>query len=279
MSARLDSGAEAIILRESTVSGQETTIIFGNGETAQSNERAKIGTLEALVWQDRDLNEDLVSINPLLDIGFNLTMGPSSGTLTNQRSAHTIHVRREGARWSIDLEDLAKVTSDIPDVENHAAAAQLVQANAVLNTEPSSVKEKIILLHERMDHAHTEAMCTAIGGDSPAWLHCDVTPAQVRRIMKKYRCLICHLAKRPRPSISPSSGDRRDIPAGHCISGDIVPVSPPAHDGSTMYFLFADVRTGYMMVYTGKAKDSFLEAFKNAVEHLKRFGHEVKAFR
>ena len=106
MSARLDSGAEAIILRESTVSesnlpvsrGQETTIIFGNGETAQSNERAKIGTLEALVCQDRDLNEDLVSINPLLDIGFNLTMGPSSGTLTNQRSGHTIHVRREGAR-------------------------------------------------------------------------------------------------------------------------------------------------------------------------------------
>ena len=34
-----------------------------------------------------------------------------------------------------------------------------------------------------------------------------------------------------------------------------------------------------MMVCTGKAKDSFLEAFKSAVEHLKRFGHEVKAFR
>ena len=87
-----------------------------------------------------------------------------------------------------------KIDSDFADV------AQLVQANAVLNTDPSSLKEKIILLHERMGHAHTEAMCTAIGGDSPAWTHCDVTPAQVRRIMEKY---LCHLAKRPRPSIAP----------------------------------------------------------------------------
>ena len=46
-----------------------------------------------------------------------------------------------------------------------------------------------------------------------------------------------------------------------------------------MYFLFADVRTGYMVVYTGKAKDSFLEAFKSEVEYFRRFGHEVKAFR
>ena len=34
-----------------------------------------------------------------------------------------------------------------------------------------------------------------------------------------------------------------------------------------------------MLAYTGKVKDSFLEAFKQAVEHFKRWGHEVKAFR
>ena len=34
-----------------------------------------------------------------------------------------------------------------------------------------------------------------------------------------------------------------------------------------------------MVVFTGKAKDSFLEAFKQAVAHFKHWGHEVKSFR
>ena len=38
-----------------------------------------------------------------------------------------------------------------------------------------------------------------------------------------------------------------------------------------MFFLFSDVRTGYMLAYTGKVKDSFLEAFKQAVGHFKRW--------
>ena len=34
-----------------------------------------------------------------------------------------------------------------------------------------------------------------------------------------------------------------------------------------------------MVVFIGKAKDSFLEAFKQAVAHFKHWGHEVKSFR
>ena len=34
-----------------------------------------------------------------------------------------------------------------------------------------------------------------------------------------------------------------------------------------------------MVVFTGKAKDSFLEAFKQAVAHFRQYGHEVKCFR
>ena len=63
--------------------------------------------------------------------------------------------------------------------------------------------------------------------------------------MRKYPCTIC-------------SGERKDIEPGKCISGDIVPISPPAHDGSTMFFLFADVDTGFMLAFTAKAKNSFL---------------------
>ena len=206
-------------------------------------------------------------------------MESSKGVMKNERTGHEIHVRREGPRWSVDLEDLAKVSNDMPDMESNEAIAQMVQAYAVINTEPKSIRDKVITLHERMGHAHAEAMCTALSGDSPTWIHCDITPTQIRKIMKRHKCLICHLAKRPRPPIAAPSGDRRDIPPGYCVSGDIVPVNPPASDGSTMFFLFADVRTGYMMAYTGKAKSSFLDAFIQLVEHFKRWGHQIKAFR
>ena len=38
-----------------------------------------------------------------------------------------------------------------------------------------------------------------------------------------------------------------------------------------MFFLFADVRTVYMVVYTRKAKDAFLEASKSAVKHFGKY--------
>ncbi len=259
--------------------GPPTAVMFGNGQTSVTRDHASIGELPAIVCNDRDLKEDLISVNPLLDSGFVLTMESDHGILFNEKTQQTIHVKRQGPRWSIDLHDLAQAVSVQPDLESNPAITELVQANAVMNTIPASIRDKVISLHERMGHAHAEAMCTAISGDSPAWTHCDLTPAQIRRVMRKHKCLICHLAKRPRPSISPPSGDRRDWPPGYCISGDIIPVSPPAHDGSTMFFLFADVRTGYMVVYTGKAKDAFLEAFKSAVKHFGRWGHQVKAFR
>ena len=206
-------------------------------------------------------------------------MNADSGILENHDTGASIRVRREGARWSINLEDLASAVDKQPNLEEHPALDPLVKANAAINRDCDSIRMQVISLHERMGHAHADAMCAAISGDSPAWTHCNLTPQQIRRVLKKHRCLICLLAKRPRPPISPPSGDRRDIPVGYCLSGDIVPVNPPAHEGSTMFFLFADVRTGYLMAFTGKTKDTFTEAFKQAVDIMRRWGHEVKAFR
>ncbi len=284
--ARLDSGAEAILLRESTAethrlqisNGATTTVMFGNGHTADTDMQTTIGRFPAIVCKDRDLQEDLISVNPLLDAGFKLTMEGDQGTLTNEDSGTTIDVTRDGARWSVSLRDLAHATGDASSPD-YGGSRDVVEAYAITNTESKSLRERVITLHERLGHANAEAMCDAISGDDPCWTHSDLTPAQVRRVMRRHKCLVCHLAKRQRPPISPPSGDRRDFPPGYCISGDIIPVSPPAHDGSTMFFLFADVRTGYMVVFTGKAKDSFLEAFKQAVAHFRQYGHEVKCFR
>ena len=141
--------------------------MFGNGQTSITRDHTSIGTLPAIVCRDRDLKEDLISVNPLLDSGYTLTMESGYGTLFNKETQQTIHVKRDGPRWSVDLRDLAQAVSAQPDLAGNPAIDQLVQAHAVINTEPASVRDKVISLHERMGHAHAEAMCTAISGDSP----------------------------------------------------------------------------------------------------------------
>ena len=46
-----------------------------------------------------------------------------------------------------------------------------------------------------------------------------------------------------------------------------------------MFFLFADIATGYMMAFTAKAKNAFLTAFIEVVKTMKKYGKEVKIFR
>ena len=70
--ARLDTGAEAILLRKSTVDSQglistqapNTEIIFGNGQSTVTDKKTTIGDVEALICEDGILQEDLLSVNP-----------------------------------------------------------------------------------------------------------------------------------------------------------------------------------------------------------------------
>ena len=254
-------------------------MIFGNGQTTDTDIRAKIGDLDAIVCKDSDLTEDLISLNPLLDMGFQLTMESKEGTLYNPATDATIHVRRTGPRWSVDLEDLARAAQKIPSLVENQSVHDMTSALAVITKEPKSIRERVIALHERMGHPNAEAMCAAVGGEDPTWTHCDLRPDQIRRVMRDMPCLICLLAKRPKPSVGKASGDREDMPPGHCLSADIVPIAPPAHDGSIYAFIFADVSTGYEMIFTGKAKPSFLQALQTAVQELKKHGRAVKILR
>ena len=86
--------------------------MFGNGNTSVTHDHASIGPLPAIVCNDNDLMEDLVSVNPLLDSGYKLTMESGYGTLFNEETQQTIHVKRQGPRWSIDLQDLAQAVSN-----------------------------------------------------------------------------------------------------------------------------------------------------------------------
>ena len=122
-------------------------------------------------------------------------MEADRGELVNEDTGVTIGVKREGAKWSVDLDDVAAASASIPDLEDHNEIRRIVQAKAVIYAIPKSIREKVISLHERLGHAKIEAMCDALRGDSPAWTHTDVTPSQVRRVMKRHRCLKCHLSK------------------------------------------------------------------------------------
>ena len=75
-----------------------TRIVSANGQATDTNQTANIIQIEALVCPDKDLTEDLVSIDPLLDYGFNLIMEKNEGRLHYPETDATIHVRREGKR-------------------------------------------------------------------------------------------------------------------------------------------------------------------------------------
>lgn len=218
-------------------------------------------------------------MNPLLDHGYKLTLNRNEGQLHNLTTGSTIHVRRTGRKWAVDLEDLAHAVNGSPQLQYHHAVQDMVQVDAVVTNTPKSIREQVLELHERLGHPNTEAMCQAVEGPSPTWIHTDLNAALIRSVMKRNPCIICLLAKRQKPPVAIASGDRKNMAPGECISGDIVPIHPPSHDGSTMFFLFVDVATGYMRAYTGKAKNGFLTAFIHMVNTMKKFGKNVKIFR
>ena len=91
------------------------------------------GELDALVCQDYTLQEDLLNVNPLLDIGFTLTMmDKDRGLLLNVNMGVKIHVQRQGKRWAVDLEDLSRAMRADPQLEE-SHIEEIVQANAVIN--------------------------------------------------------------------------------------------------------------------------------------------------
>ena len=155
-SARLDSGAEAIILRRSTVeshnlptsTGADTTVMFGNGHTTTTNTQTSLGGLPAIVCEDHSLHEDLISVNPLLDSGYTLTMTGRQGTLTNEEDGSSIQVVREGAKWSVDIRDLSEATQPAQLPEGDADVRDVVEAHAVINMDAKSLRERVISIHE-----------------------------------------------------------------------------------------------------------------------------------
>ena len=92
-------------------------------------------------------------------------MEADRGELVNEDTGVTIGVKREGAKWSVDLDYVGAASASIPDLEAHNELRRIVQAKAVIYAIPKSIREKVIPSHERLGHANIEAMCDALRGD------------------------------------------------------------------------------------------------------------------
>ena len=55
-------------------------------------------------------------------------MEADSGKLVNEDTGMTIGVKREGAKWSVALDDVAAASASIPDLEDHNELRLIVQA-------------------------------------------------------------------------------------------------------------------------------------------------------
>jgi Reverse transcriptase (RNA-dependent DNA polymerase) len=243
--------------------------VFGNGTSALSDTIVRFGAFDAHMLSDEHLEEDLISTNPFLDSGYILSMSKDGGTLVHPETGETVKVYKEGPRWMVDLEDVAKLRvgpckARLEAVLNGECLTSYARAVSI----SLSQRQRVIDLHNRMGHAAQEVMCKAVDPSEGAWSHSDLTPSQIRRVMKQEPCLVCWLAKRNKSPIPEASGDRRDtVLPGEILSSDIIgKINPPTRDGHCWFFLFADVATGYMHVYTAKSKDGYLSAIKSVIK-------------
>jgi len=87
----------------------------------------------------------------------------------------------------------------------------------------NTIRNRVINLHERMGHVPIQRMVWNLEGESPAWVNCNVTPEQIRRVMYDYECLICTLAKtKRRPLPFREHGRRETLKVGEILSVDPV---------------------------------------------------------
>ena len=123
------------------------------------------------------LVEDLISANPIVDLGYRIILERQGGWIEKNGKVITT-LRREQLRWLVNLNELRCLNATIVKKE----------------TTGPHTKELVIQLHRRMGHASTKVMTDAL--KAGAWTNCGITTDEVTGVMSSYVCPICLLAKR-----------------------------------------------------------------------------------
>jgi len=259
--ARLDSGADATFLKESTESklglpvidstNDSVTVIFGNNSSSTSSATALINeSLSAHILPDEDLIEDLISINPILDIGYNIRLFKDKGWV-KKGDRNVLPITRSGPKWTLDLNQWQCLSC---------------------TTVSDETRNKVQLLHERMGHSSMQCVIDAI--TKGTWV------SDIKMVFQDDKCPTCVIAKRNSLPIPKSITDPKTLQVGQLLSGDIVePITPSTRNEHKYFYLFCDRRSGFLHAYTADSKAGFITALKDVCSFYAKHGHKVKGFR
>ena len=262
----MDSGAEENFLRESTVthlslnkeSIPHVEILFGNGSTSISDEAARLNSsLSAIILPDKSLVEDLISTNPIVELGYEVLLTSGGGSIL-KNGEEVMPITRNRSKWHINLQDLRKLQCLVVHKADHT--------------------NLIHTLHKRMGHPSSKEMINAL--QTQSWLCTEISPEDIKAAFTIRPCAICQLAKQNRQPIPRSLTDPTTSPIGTIISGDIIgPITPTNKKGHGYFFLFVDRTTSFYHTFTSATKDGFLTSLQYVFNYYKQHGHPMHTFR
>ena len=86
-------------------------------------------------------------------------MEMDEGRLHNPNIDAIIHVRREGKRWAIDLEDLSRAVKQLPELRDSPKVNQLVEAKAVITRASKGIRDQVISLSHIASRTNGTSAC------------------------------------------------------------------------------------------------------------------------
>ena len=253
-----------------------TTITFGSGSQSTTTTGALLGPLQAAVLPD--VIENLISPNGFIDHGATILLDASGGFISHPAYASDIPLVRVDNTWRIWLSDIQGWTAS--DSEQHLkhhsnsnrASALVGKARMIYGR---AAIDRFIHLHSVANHPNLKQMLSAVSGDRPSWRNCGLTPEQLSKIGKSYKCPDCILSKRhfTSPAINLTNGGDEYLSSATARPGDIIsadyigPIKPTSSTGYTGFFLFKDVCTGYghCVCVSSKATEHFLDALTHTL--------------
>lgn len=308
----MDSGSQRSVVRPALVEGANlpirgtaipTTITSAHNSQSRVTGIADIGpAVPALVSQG--LNADLLSMNDIVDSGHTVVADWRGGKISHPILGYEIPIRREDMRWKVLLKDVMQLqyaplahTTNVASIvvapgtgDDHNAYPVTAddgideicinfRANAMqMNL---SKRQRIIQMHENMGHTSPEDMCSATSGSPSTWRTAlGVTPREIRKVFKHYKCPHCIASKRNLDPPGLPDGQTAPEYPGEVICCDPVgKISPPTKDGHCWYFLFVCAKTGFLHAFTAKTKDAFPDAFRQVVDYYKARKFEPRILR
>ncbi len=256
------------------------TIMFGNGSTESATSQLSITpTFPATVLPINHCPNNLLAVKALTDNNCTTTFKRDICIIDppEETNFSPIIIQRDPDThlYHANMEDIHSLLTNVHEFycnNKHLECNKPIYVNsgAVRRSTDYSLQQRVIDLHERMDHVSCDFMCAAVTGDNPAWIGTNLTAREIHQVFSRYTCITCAATKRNLdPPTDRSKEQRRNWKPGECFSCDpAVKINPIGFEGSDCFFLFKDLATGYLHAILSDSKKSsaFIDAFKKVLD-------------